>query len=83
MKKTIISFVFGIACISTCMTVIKNNNASVLDGVDLGSIEAIAACEVSSDASLNRGYCQKEYNSNKDVCVTNGSGGETRCNGNL
>lgn len=83
MKKTIILFVFGVACISTCMTVIKNNNASVLNSVDLASIEAIAACEVSSDASLNRGYCQKSIDSNKDVCVTNGSGGETRCNGNL
>lgn len=83
MKKTIISFVFGIACISTCMTVIKSNNASVLNSVDLGSIEAIAACEVSSDASLNRGYCMRLVNSREDVCVTNGSGGETRCNGNL
>ncbi|MDM8154403.1 hypothetical protein QUW14_08780 [Bacteroides gallinaceum] len=37
---------------------------------ELDSVEAIAACEVSSDPSKNTGVCQKDINNSREYCVT-------------
>ncbi|MDE6143485.1 MAG: hypothetical protein K2F94_05360 [Muribaculaceae bacterium] len=52
-------------------------------GVTLDEIEATTACEVSSDASKNQGYCSSLYNAPTDACTETGDGGAVRCSGNI
>ena len=52
-------------------------------GMSLDEVEAITACEVSSDASKNQGYCSSLYNAPTDACTSTGDGGSVRCSGNI
>lgn len=58
----------------------KNNLPS---NEQLATIEATAACEVSSNASLNTGYCTKLVGSETDACVEKGDPACVRCCGNI
>ena len=35
----------------------------------LDNVEAVAACEVSSDSSKNKGVCERDVNGTEDYCV--------------
>ena len=80
MKKLILLVaVVAVAAITYVKASSERNEFSLMS---LTSVESIAGCEVSSNASENRGYCMKNYNSGGDSCVSSGSGGEVRCSGN-
>jgi hypothetical protein len=64
--------------------IIQNKSEiSLTDDLILNSVESIAACEVSSNASGNSGYCSTLYGGGGDSCVSSGSGSEPRCSGNM
>ena len=51
--------------------------------VSLNSIEVLSNCEVSSNASNNKGYCSRNYNSSGDSCTETGDPASVRCSGNF
>lgn len=48
----------------------------------LATIEATAACEVSSIRELNTGHCLPKFGESGDACVNDGYEGGVRCCGN-
>lgn len=50
---------------------------------DLNSVEAVAACETSSNPFENNGYCFPTADNKGDACITGVPGGAVPCNGNL
>lgn len=72
MKRKMLKIVLIIACVLgigyNTFEAQECNNKYVFAGLD--SVEAIAACEVSSDPSKNTGVCQKDINSSREYCVT-------------
>jgi hypothetical protein len=80
MKKYLIILVLIIAGIAIYN--VRLNDAEISVNLSMVNIEAIAGCEASSDASKNKGYCVKKYNSTEDVCVGESESGAVRCCGN-
>ena len=82
MKKLILGIVLMSICfVSYNMSPMEDN--VLIEGFSLSSIEALAACETSSDPSENGGYCVRNYNSSDDSCVTQSSYDAVRCSGNI
>lgn len=86
MKKTNIFFFAGLAIAALAaggfaqsQTTSNKNNSQI----SLDEIEAMTACEVSSNANQNRGYCAPMYNSSSDACTQTGDPGSVRCSGNM
>ena len=61
----------------------QSQNEENIANLTLASIESVDACEASSSASENKGYCVKEYNGSKDICASNGPYNAPRCNGTI
>lgn len=57
----------------------QNENKKQISDILLTDIESIAACEVSSNNSLNTGYCIKRYDSGDYICVITGNPYSSRC----
>ncbi|MDR1371802.1 MAG: hypothetical protein LBJ17_01550 [Dysgonamonadaceae bacterium] len=80
--------IFLISFTAIAVTVVGVLNVSLaqnkIEGtsVSLGSGEALSACEVSSNASDNEGYCERNYEDTADVCTKGGSS-SVCCSGNL
>jgi hypothetical protein len=83
MKKFFIYFgALVIAGVAIWNMSLSTGNSFASVNLSLSKVEALSGCEVSSTASLNKGYCSKKYGSSGDACVTTGNGSETRCSGN-
>ena len=81
MKNKIL--IFGLfSAISISGILYSTTRNSSMSFLIMDDIEALAGCEVSSDASKNTGYCTTVKGSNEDVCANSGSGAEVRCSGN-
>lgn len=82
MKKVVLGIILMVICfVSYNMSSMEDN--VFVSGLSLSSIDALAACEVSSEPSDNGGYCVKEYNGSNDVCVSQSSHETVRCSGNI
>lgn len=60
-----------------------SSTAPKTSDIELSTVEAIASCEVSPDASANIGYCVREVDTKKAVCIERGNPESPRCSGNI
>ncbi|HJD10964.1 MAG TPA: NVEALA domain-containing protein [Candidatus Phocaeicola caecigallinarum] len=69
--KNILKTMAVVACVFVAgyntFTVQEKGNGYV--AMTLDNVEAVAACEVSSDSSKNKGVCERDVNGTEDYCV--------------
>lgn len=82
MKRNSIFAISMAAIISAIASFAIQGNSEKVTDFTLYDIEALSACEVSADPSLNKGYCVKDTEG-KDVCIVNGPCDAVRCSGNI
>ena len=82
-KKTSLFGLFSMALFGFIYANLTIGTTSVLQQFSLNSIEVLSTCEVSSNASDNRGYCMKNFNFPGDSCTEDGDNGAVRCSGNI
>lgn len=66
-KSTMIAFVAIFAGYNVYQSNVSTQN---LSNITLAEVEAIAACEVSSNDGFNNGLCMGDVNNGNDYCVT-------------
>lgn len=80
-KITFVLIAFAVTAIAG-VNIHQNKEIKAVN-ITISSIEAIAACEVSSDSSKNTGNCVKEMGTNKDTCVSATVIWAVDCSGNI
>ena len=85
MKKFILTVcaIVALGVLSMFFCGSRFGKAGVNQFFGLTEVEALAACEVSSNASENVGYCSPILRGNGDACVQLGAPESVRCSGNL
>ena len=83
MKKKLMGFAVVAMSVATYHVASVSSDSPVMASMTLDEAEAVAGCEVSSNASLNKGYCVPKFNSSGDACVTNSDSGAVRCSGDI
>lgn len=72
MKKSMIklSVIAVVAIVAGYNVYHSNVETQNLSNITLAEVEAIAACEVSSDTNANKGICLGDVSNGNDYCVT-------------
>lgn len=85
MKKTflIVSMVTVLGAIAAVYGGYTPDKTGIRQGNNLIKVEALANCEVSSNASENVGYCAPLLNKSGDSCNQTGDQASVRCSGNI
>lgn len=82
--KKIMKFVAVVAIVIVAgYGVCVGQKVKILSYCTIDGNEALAGCEVSSNASENKGYCSSNYGGYGDSCTTTGDSGSVRCSGNF
>lgn len=83
MNKLFLTLIVASGIMGTVAIVGYENQDAPEITVSLADVESITACEVSSNASANVGYCSPKLNTTGDACTTSGDPSSVRCSGNL
>ncbi len=83
MKKVLfIAFIVALAVVNYLRST-ENIEGTFVNAFSLSQVESMAGCEVSSNASENKGYCVPNYGSEGDSCVQKSDSDAVRCSKNL
>lgn len=71
MKQNILKVLLVVACafIAGYNTFKAQEKGTEYVAMTLDNVEAVAACEVSSDSSKNNGVCERDVSDTEDYCV--------------
>ena len=84
MKKKFFYFIgiFAVVVVAILNIQLGLNENNVVQIFKLNNVEALSACEVTSNPDNNTGTCVSNYGSSGDTCVAHTDPDRPRCSGN-